>query len=399
MSESQDKILIVGDCHLGRSLRLGKSGVGTNLNTRILDQVALLDWIIAQIIEWQISILILVGDIFDEAKPDLSLIKIFFEFLQKCQILHIEVHIIVGNHDLKRTGAHQISVLDLVEVQDYENIFVHKEITTICKDEFGITLLPFRDRKSSGVETHDQGIEILKNQLQYEVSEIPLHFTKILVGHLALEGSIFVGDEIDDQANELMCPLSLFSKYDYTWMGHVHKPQIRSVKPHIAHIGSLDLSDYGETNHHKILILFDCQTKTFKEIPVPTRPLRHLSFSVPAGEQTTSWLIRQINQAHQSQTLDKAIVKLEIKLEGLESPNTNREEIKSLIYQLGAHYLSDFSESRNVSVVPTAKSSLTVDNGMKPKMAVKRWAKSQDFKNKDDQDAYLGYALETVDKL
>lgn len=394
-----DKILIVGDCHLGRSLRLGKSGVGTNLNTRILDQIVLLDWIVAQLVEHQITILILVGDIFDEAKPDLSLIKIFFEFLQKCQLLHITIHVIVGNHDLKRTGVHQISALDLIEIQDYENVFVHKEITTIWQDEFGITFVPFRDRKSSGVETHDQAIEILKNQLDYEVAEIPLHFTKILVGHLALDGSIFVGDEIDDQANELMCPLTLFSKYDYTWMGHVHKPQLRSAQPHIAHIGSLDLSDYGEANHHKILIMFDCDKKSFIEIPVPTRPLRHLSFSVPVGESTTSWLIKQINLANQSSTLDKAIVKLEVKLEGLESPNANREEIKNLIYQLGAHYLSDFAESRNISVVSTVKSNLTVDNGMKPKMAIRRWAKSQDFKNKDDQDAYLGFALETVDNL
>ena len=43
--------------------------------------------------------------------------------------------------------------------------------------------------------------QFLKGILQYEVEDIPDTYDKVLVGHLALEGSIIVGDEFDDANN------------------------------------------------------------------------------------------------------------------------------------------------------------------------------------------------------
>ena len=43
-----------------------------------------------------------------------------------------------------------------------------------------------------------------------------------MVGHLAIEGSLFVGDEVDDVANELFCELAMFEGYDCVWIGETN---------------------------------------------------------------------------------------------------------------------------------------------------------------------------------
>lgn len=394
------KTLIVGDVHLGKGLSIGRPGFGVSINSRVADQIKLLDWIFEQAMEHDAETIIFTGDIYEDPKPDYNLVRIFLDFLKRCEVVGLEVHIIAGNHDIKRTGSHYISVLDLIEAQDPESIHVHKQLNTIYKDGVCFTLLPFRDRKSLGCATHDEAIAELAERLPFELADIPSHFDKVLIGHLALEGSIFVGDEIDDLANELMCPLTLFQGYDYVWMGHVHKPQIRSKKPYVAHIGSLDISDFGETDHQKIVILYDPSLpKKFKEIAVPSRPLRKITISVPLAEDTTEYLLKEIASHHKTNSLKDAIVRIEVKLEGLESKNSQRDTIEKLVYECGAHYICNFSESRNVSVVPITKQADMVDNSMSPKAAVKKYAEIIKFNSDDDKQNYINKSLAVISKL
>jgi hypothetical protein len=38
--------IILGDIHLGKNLSIGKTGLGSNLNSRLVDQTNLLDWVL-----------------------------------------------------------------------------------------------------------------------------------------------------------------------------------------------------------------------------------------------------------------------------------------------------------------------------------------------------------------
>ena len=62
---------------------------------------------------------------------------------------------------------------------------------------------------------------------------------------------VYCGEEVDEISNELMCPVEMFKDYDYAFHGHIHTPQVMNRNPHIAHIGSLDISNFGETNRSK----------------------------------------------------------------------------------------------------------------------------------------------------
>ena len=246
------KVILLGDPHLGRSVSIGKVGLGLNLNSRIIDQFNLLDWTLDQAIENNANDIIITGDVYEDPKPQHSLMTLFMGWLKKCQGHNINVHVIMGNHDMLRSGSVYSSPLDIITEADLDGIRVYKDTDTIMVDDAAFTIVPFRDRKSFGVSTNAEAVSILKDSLIYELASIPNICKKILIGHLAIEGSIPVGDEIDDITNELFCPLEMFNGYDYVFMGHVHKPQVLQNKnPHIAHIGSMDISNFGETDHKK----------------------------------------------------------------------------------------------------------------------------------------------------
>lgn len=368
-------ILILGDPHLGRSLTLGRVGLGSALNSRIVDQLNLLDWTLEQALEHNIDHIVITGDVFEDPKPFPALITLFIGWLQKCSAHDISVHIIMGNHDILRTGNFYTSPLDIVSECELNNVFVYKDIDTIFIDRAAFTMVPFRDRKSFSVASNAEALSLLQEILVYELASIPPTHRKILVGHLALEGAIPVGDEIDDLTNELHCPVEMFKGYDYVWMGHIHMPQVIRRQPLIAHIGSMDTSNFGETNHKKHIVLFDLETGDIQHLDLPTRPLKKMVVSVPKDTiNTTAFVLEEVKQA--SQEINRAIVRLEIHLTSPELLPTNRGELEKQLYELGAFNVSAITESKKLAPIKK-DGTATIDTTMDVMAATKKWAETQ----------------------
>ena len=351
--------IIVGDSHLGLTSG-GKVGIGTALNSRIIDQFDLLDWNLERAIELQADHIIMTGDTFDHPAPPSYLVNMFFAWLKKCQVNQIQVHIILGNHCILRNGMHSTSVLDAINEIEFDSIFVYKDITTITIDKTSFTFMPFRDRKSLAATSNAEGLEIIQNQLDYELAGIPVNYSKVVIGHFAIEGSIPVGDEIDDLTNELFCPVSMFNGFDYIWMGHVHKPQVmQKANPYIAHIGSMDISNFGETDHKKHIVVFDCETQNWHPEILPTRALQKISITVPKDTvDTTAYVLDEINKAKVS---DKGIVKVEVVLSTPELLSINKSTIEKHILSKGAFSVSGISESKKVRLIKKDNSG-NIDN-------------------------------------
>lgn len=388
-------LLILGDPHIGKGLPMGKSGLGTALNSRIVDQLNILDWVIEQATKLNVSDIIITGDVFEEPKPHPTIITLFLSWLKRCESHNIKVHIIVGNHDILRSGSFMISALDIISEADLSNINVYKTLSTIYIDNVGITLIPFRDRRSFNVDSNATALEILAQNIAFEQAEIPTHYHKVVIGHLAIVGSIPVGDEIDDITNELYCPLNMFSGYDYVWMGHVHKPQVLSKAPRIAHIGSMDLSDFGETDHTKIVILFDPQKPNrFEEIEIPTRPLKKITISVPENTKDTTKFVNDIiNEKYSS--LDKAIIKLEINLTSPNLLSVDRNAIEKNIYKLKAFHICKFSESKKIAMIKKKdETKENIDMAMNENTAIKLYAET--YIDENMKDAFINVAQDIV---
>ncbi len=387
--------LVLGDPHIGKGMAIGKPGIGTSLNSRIVDQINILDWTLDQAIDNNVLDIIITGDIFDDPKPPPGVIAILFSWLKKCESYNIRVHIVFGNHDILRSGAFTISALDIISEADINGIFVYKSNSTIYTEGACFTLMPFRDRRSFNCDSNIAAIDLLKQSISYELSEIPNNYFKVLIGHFALAGSIPIGDEIDDIANELFCPLDMFNGYDYVWMGHVHKPQVMSKSPYIAHIGSMDLSDFGETDHKKIIILFDTDSnEVFKQIEIPTRPLRKISISIPENtKDTTNFAIDYIKDKFKN--LDKSIVRIDISLNSPDLLSVDRLSLESVIYELGAYHISKFSESKKLSLIKKVDDNKEqIDGSMNESKAIKLYAET--FIEEPSRDDFIKMANDII---
>jgi exonuclease SbcD len=368
--------LILGDCHLGRSLSLGKTGIGNTLNSRITDQFNILSWILTRAIEHDVGRIICTGDIFHEPKPSSTLITMFMEWLKQISDANIDIDILVGNHDLIRVGQTYYSSLDIISAADIQNVAVHKNTSTVHSNGASFTLMPFRDRRSLNASSQAEAIQALKQFMPYEMASIHRDNAKIMVGHLTIEGSLYVGDEIDDVQNEIFCPLDMFSEYDYTWNGHIHKPQILMGTPHIAHVGSMDLSDFGETDHTKIAVIFDTEkSDPVKYLELPTRPLNQISVNVPDNiVDTTSFVIEQIKSQHK--TLSKSIIKLNISLDNPDVSNVDRAKVEACLNDLGTFHISRIVEERKITQVKKTAANEGLDNTVNELTAIKMYATS-----------------------
>lgn len=364
--------IILGDVHLGKGTSIGKAGIGANLNSRIVDQMNLLDWVLDRASEHSANEIIITGDIFEEPNPSANLITLFISWLMKCQAHEINVHIIVGNHDILRSGSTYYSPLDIITESNIENVYVYKHADTVFVGNFAYTLIPFRDRKSFNSESNADALSMVKEMLAYELAGIPISYKKILIGHLAIEGSIPVGDEIDDMTNELFCPVSMFAGYDYVWMGHVHKPQVMSSNPYVAHIGSMDLSNFGESDHEKHIVVIDQDSdKAFFKEKIPTRKLKKISITIPKDtEDTTDYLIKELEKMDDD--FEKSIVKLDIALASSDMKSIDKKKISKLLSEKGVYNIANFSESKKINVVKKDANN-TIDNSFDVAAAIKKY--------------------------
>lgn len=342
--------IVLGDPHIGGGTNIGKVIAGSQLNSRIVDQINLLDWTLEQAIEHGINNIIITGDIFEEPKPAPQLISIFVSWLKKCHSNDVVVHLIMGNHDVIRSGHNQISSLDLLSEMDLENVHIYKDIDTILLDTTAITLIPFRDRRYFGTSSNEDANKILEESLIYESSLIPVTYTKIAIGHLAIKGSIPVGNEIDDLSNELFCDAQMFKDYDYVWMGHVHNPQVLNQKsPYLAHIGSMDVSNFGETEHNKKIVIFNCVNKKWEYVSLPTRALKKYIITVSKDITDTTQFV--LNYLRKHKIIKNSIVKLEIYLESPTLPPCNKKDIEKFLYENGISHLVSILESKKTTQI------------------------------------------------
>lgn len=392
------KGLVLGDLHIGKGLLLGKSAELGKLNSRIQDQQDLLDWAYNKCIEEKIKLITITGDVYQDFRPHPAVIGIFMRWLKKCERAGITVHIVMGNHDILRSGQYVVSALDLVSELEMDYANVHKKFDRLETDDFTIIFVPFRDKRMYDVKTKEEALEALQAELD-EVTAEPSSKIKIAIGHLAFEGSISVGDEISDTMNELFVPPEIFDWFDFVWMGHIHHPQIiQHHNPYAAHIGSFDRSDFSksEVENDKIAIIFDSNHKDkFYEEILPTRPLRPVHIDVPVGKDSTEFVINELCLLSKKLNFKKSIVRIEIQLNGPELENVDRSKVESYLFdKLEIYHICGFSETRSISAIQIDPDDV-FENTMEISHSINKWADTRQlFDNDAEREAFKAAAHE-----
>jgi DNA repair exonuclease SbcCD ATPase subunit/DNA repair exonuclease SbcCD nuclease subunit len=385
-------VIILGDVHLGKGVSLGKAVVGANLNSRVADQVKLLEWTLEQAVVHHSSHIIVTGDIFEDPKPHPALLTLFVAWLKQCHAHNVNVHIIMGNHDILRSGYIYTSPLDVISEVELENVHIYREVDTVLIGRTAFTMVPFRDRKSFSVASNADAVSIVRNSLVYELASIPATYQKVLVGHLAIEGSIWVGDEFDDLANELFCPLDMFQGYDHVWMGHVHKPQVLQKSPHVAHIGSMDISNFGETEQKKFIVIYDTYgAGSWTTENLPVRPLRKLSVTVPKDtEDPTDYVLKELEKAG---SWDRSIARVDVSLAAPDAKSINKTAIEQYLSSHGAFNVTGISESKKVSLIKKDTNN-TMDTKMDVATSINTYAEK--YIDKKKQASFIELATDIL---
>jgi len=397
------KALLVPDIHLGKGTSIGKDPVGVGLNSRIEDQKNLLNFITEYVkknkIDYinKIEYVFVMGDIWENVNPKSLVVKVFFEWIKSLTDLECLVVIIVGNHDYIRSGQDKVSMLDSLDVLRVGNCMVVKEPTFMACFGIDLLLLPYTDRKQLEKNTHNEAVDYLKKRLHKIKEEETKHFTNknqvsMVLGHLCLEGSLWVGDEIDEDANEIFCPLSMFDGFDQVWMGHVHKPQIlkNDGKQVIGHVGSLDKTAFtGPDSTEKSMVLLEWnQVKTTKIehtlIPLPCRPLVPIEIDIPVDcKDVDEFLYDEISK----QDVTDAIVRVTIKLGSHDSDSVDKNKIINLLKRKNAFHICSYKEHKPVKKVIVKNAN--IDETIKPEDGVKIMINTLDAEDDFKKDLFI----------
>ena len=336
-------IMCVGDVHLGKNLNLGK--VSLDNNSRLEDQFKLLDWVLHQANENKVKDIFFTGDLFEDPSPEIFILKLFAFWLKKATSQGFILHFVEGNHDFVRMHENYLSSLDIFKALELDQIHFYRDVSNVMINGYNIILAPFRDRKSLFCESQEEAVE----KIQKIILTKKAKNKNICIGHLAIKDSIPIGDEVDDLTNEIFIPSEFFKEFDYTWLGHIHKFQIFHKEPnYVSHLGSLDISNFGEKDQEKFIVVFDTVKHSFKYISVPVRKYRTIEIDIPEDvTDSTSYVLNSIKDVD----VTNEIVKIEIKHLSSSNASSRKKEIEQALKQKDVFFVNAIIEAKKIELV------------------------------------------------
>ncbi len=274
------RILHTADWHLGKIF---------HEHSLLEDQRLILDRILEHIQTTEYDIMLIAGDIHDRAIPPAEAVSLLSEFLRKLRGSHpdLKVFIIPGNHDSARRLAYGDEIFALSGIHFHTDpLAVDRPVTIGPADDpvniYGIPFLfpgTYSDHAREGEAPrrgHDQvtaqaleKINAVKNDAEWNV----------LVAHLFTVG----GQESESERTYVgtagHVPASIFDGFDYTALGHLHKPQ--RVRDNVWYSGSPMKYSFSEAEHAKGLLSIELKrdgagAKTIQVERVPLEPARDM---------------------------------------------------------------------------------------------------------------------------
>ena len=226
---------------------------------------------------------ILAGDIYDKAVPSAEAVRLMDEFLTALAREGIRIFMVSGNHDSPERIAFGSELMKKNEV--YVSPVYDGKISHITmEDEYGavtVWLLPFIKPAivrhvfpEQEIETYQDAVCTVLQHIHIDTAE-----RNILVAHQFVTGAarceseeLFVGgiDNVD---------ASLFDRFDYTALGHIHSPQ-QIGRPEVCYCGTplkYSFSEAGQVKTVTVLELYEKGVTKLRRIPlVPLRDMRKL---------------------------------------------------------------------------------------------------------------------------
>jgi len=301
-SSSPIQIVHSTDFQLGVSYR-SLRGKGDLTNLRKRDFRRNVERIVKYIIENNIDLFLITGDIFHSPQP----LSDDFVFISEC-IGRLASHgvwtvAIAGNHDRPRIAERRSTLEGLVKANSPYFLYVDRLRDRPISLEIGgkrisIVAIPY---------IHRQVLKLIDSKISYE-SYIQNHIAemvsdsvfreadvRILMAHFLLKGARFpqgllpyVEEPVINYSNLLP------DKFHYIALGHIHKPQ--KVYENAYYAGSIERIDFSEEKDQKSFnhITLNSGPCSVEQIPLECRPMHTLSVKLPNVKNPLDLLIETI---------------------------------------------------------------------------------------------------------
>ncbi len=300
------KILHTSDWHIGKQLH--KYDLADDLQL-------FFDWMIAYIKTEAIDVLLVSGDVFDQANPSQAAFKQYYDVLRQLVQLDCKLIITGGNHDsaaVLNAPKELLNAFDITVIggatETLSQLFIEVDVQGERLVVAAVPFLKDRDiRKSVAGETYATKIEQIKAGLQTYFSAVNNHYTSnysnaffVVMGHLFVQGSAVSESERDIQiGNQAGISAAMFQGVpNYVALGHIHKPQAVSEEDYIHYCGSpvsLSFSEKEDQKQVNVLTIKNNRLENLEIVPVPkhrnllafTGSLEEVEQQIGAYEQKT----------------------------------------------------------------------------------------------------------------
>jgi exonuclease SbcD len=280
------RVLHTADWHLGKML---------NEQSREEEQKRFLDWLLKQVVELEVDVVLVAGDIFDTANPPQSAEALYYDFVAA---LHgstaASLVLIGGNHD----SANQLEAPK--RVLKSLRTHVHGAVAEDPADRLlllpsgeapkvAIAMIPFlrekdiRMGRSGDTEAAVRkeiiaGIARVYEETANAAKEAKITCPIVATGHLTVAGSSSSDSERDIHVGGLGAVDSTVfpDAFAYVALGHLHRPQSTDKAGRVRYSGSPITLSFSEVHDKKEVRLLDVNGHGVTQSSVPIPVFRQL---------------------------------------------------------------------------------------------------------------------------
>lgn len=214
------KMIHLSDLHIGKRV---------NEYSMLEDQEYILTKIINIIDEEKPDGVIIAGDIYDKAVPSAEGVQLFDDFLVRLSKRKLKVFVISGNHDSPERIAFGGRLM--TESGIFMSPVYDGDITPVTlEDEFrqlNVYMLPFTKPAIVRKITEDEEILTYTDALRAVTDKLNINTKErnILITHQFVTGADRTESEEISVGGTDNVDASVFDAFDYTALGHIHRPQ------------------------------------------------------------------------------------------------------------------------------------------------------------------------------
>lgn len=304
------RLLHTSDWHLGQTLHNYERGY---------EHQRFLDWLLDTLVAERVDVLLVAGDVFDNANPSAASQKQLYVFLQqaRARLPALQLIVVAGNHDsagrleapaplLAAHGTHVIGHLLRGENGDID---LERLLLPLSGADGRVQawclavpfLRPGDVPKLPAGDTQDAylgGIALLYRQL----TDLALVRRQPGQAILAMGHCHMVGGEMSNDSERRiviggteMLPSGIFdTAIAYAALGHLHKAQAVGGQEHIRYCGSPIPLSFAEVNYRHQVLCLDIDGETLQSVRVIEVPRAVPLLRVPAAPAPIAEVLAQL---------------------------------------------------------------------------------------------------------